>query len=96
MGRTLCPENDELRRIAVLKVQGYLDSARTALISCKDPIEAGERLLNRFAKLPGTYSNILLKLAEYLWEAGEGSGSTVHEVQRANAGQDSNLRPAGF
>jgi len=73
VGRALSPDDDGLRRIAVLKAQGYIDAARDALKTCGDESKAGTHLLHRFSKLPSTYRNVLLKLAEFL-TGNEGSG----------------------
>jgi len=68
VGYALCPDNAELRRIAVLKAQKYLDSARAILLSCTDRSEAEKLLLSRFSKLPGRYRNVLTELAAMLCE----------------------------
>ncbi|MFC1529739.1 sigma 54-interacting transcriptional regulator [Gemmatimonadota bacterium] len=68
VGCALCPDNAELRRIAVLKAQRYLASAREVLLSCTDRSEAESLLLSRFSKLPGRYRTVLTKLAAMLCE----------------------------
>gem|GEM_PF-650806 len=70
VGNSLAPDDDELRRIAVLRVQKYMDAARETVRRCGSISEAREAMLHKFSKLPGIYRNILLKLADFLWQAG--------------------------
>ncbi len=77
VGYALCADDDELRRVAVTRVQGYLASADDTLKACRSRSEAQERILEKFSKLPGTYRSVLLRLADYLWKARESDESVL-------------------
>lgn len=66
VGRIICPDDDELRRIAVMRVQGYIDTARETVRGCGGDSEAREELSRKFSKLPGIYRNVLTRLAIFL------------------------------
>jgi transcriptional regulator with PAS, ATPase and Fis domain len=68
VGRQISPDDDELRRIAEMKVQGYIDTAREMISNCASEEEAREQLSRKFSKLPGTYRNILSSLSQFLWQ----------------------------
>lgn len=68
VGFLLCPEDDELRRIAALRAQKYVDLARSTLVTCNSQEEARKVLLQKFSKLPRGYRDILTRLTNYLWD----------------------------
>ncbi len=70
VGRLICPDDDELRRIAVMRVQGYIDTARETVHGCSSDTEAREELSRKFSKLPGIYRNVLTRLAIFLRQEG--------------------------
>ena len=68
VGRLICPDDDELKRITVMKVQGYINTARKTIRGCSSDARAREELSRKFSKLPGIYRNVLTNLAIFLYQ----------------------------